>query len=241
MTWLMLAKMPLLMSSRMMSAGLTPRSSASSLTVIDEGMSIEPRTDGSIVWTALSPEPSARRWGFRGPRVLRVPLRLRAMGTSRKQLEIATLQAAAQFLRQRHVEGALEGGFLQGERPARAVGAEIGAAAGQATGGIDGDEAIGCADDTHQIALVALGAAGDAGAGRSTPDGRRGGGYDDTSEVAVARLRFGAVAAFSGSDPFESAFAAGLAVATRVVALRRAFGEASAATPAGSSRAPASF
>ena len=37
MSWLIVAKMPLLISSRMTSAGLTPNSSASSLTVIVGG------------------------------------------------------------------------------------------------------------------------------------------------------------------------------------------------------------
>ena len=50
----MLAKMPLLISSRMTSAGLTPSVSASSLTVIEFGISIGPRADGSSVWTLLS-------------------------------------------------------------------------------------------------------------------------------------------------------------------------------------------
>ena len=47
MSWLIVAKMPLLISSRMMSAGLTPSSSASSLTVIVPGSSIAPRSRGS--------------------------------------------------------------------------------------------------------------------------------------------------------------------------------------------------
>ena len=60
MTWLMLAKMPLLMSSRMMSAALTPRSSASSLTVIEDGISTAPRepTDRSS-----GPAPLVRHRG----------------------------------------------------------------------------------------------------------------------------------------------------------------------------------
>ena len=47
----MVAKMPLLISSRMMSAALTVSSSASSLTVIVPGSSIAPRSLGSSVWT----------------------------------------------------------------------------------------------------------------------------------------------------------------------------------------------
>ena len=51
MSWLIVAKMPLLISSRMTSATLTDSSSASSLTVIVPGSSIAPRSRGSIVWT----------------------------------------------------------------------------------------------------------------------------------------------------------------------------------------------
>jgi hypothetical protein len=96
MTWLMFAKMPLLMSSRMMSAGFTPIRSASSLTVIEMGISTAPRAVGSIVWTGLSKPPSGRRWGLRGPRVLRVPLRLRAIGTSMERRDVAQFQSAPQ-------------------------------------------------------------------------------------------------------------------------------------------------
>ena len=76
-SWLMLAKMPLLISSRMMSAALTPSSSASSLTVIGAGISTAPRSVGSIVWTCDASLARSRRGGLRGPRMLRVPLRLR--------------------------------------------------------------------------------------------------------------------------------------------------------------------
>src|SRR5688572_24115010 len=83
MSWLMVAKMPLLISSRITSAGLTPNRSARSLTVIECGISTAPRAAGSAVWTAVVLPPSpVRRGGLRGPRMLRVPLRLRAMSDS---------------------------------------------------------------------------------------------------------------------------------------------------------------
>ena len=82
MSWLIVAKMPLLMSSRMMSAGFTASSSASSLTVIVDGSSIAPRSRGSATWTAAGVNPPSRRGGFRGPRRPRVPLLLRAMWCS---------------------------------------------------------------------------------------------------------------------------------------------------------------
>src|SRR4051794_7487130 len=81
MSWLMVAKMPLLISSRMMSPGLTVNSSASSLTVIVPGSSIAPRSLGSMTCTAPGAKP-ARRGGLRGPRRPRVPLLLLAMGPS---------------------------------------------------------------------------------------------------------------------------------------------------------------
>src|SRR3954447_15562130 len=78
----MVAKMPLLMSSRMMSAGFTPSSSASSLTVIVPGSSIAPRSRGSSVWTPVPANAPSRRGGLRGPRRPRVPLLLLATGSS---------------------------------------------------------------------------------------------------------------------------------------------------------------
>src|SRR6478672_3656278 len=78
----MVAKIPLLISSRMMSAGLTPSSSASSLTVMVPGSSIAPRSRGSSVWTPDPPNAPSRRGGLRGPRRPRVPLLLLATGSS---------------------------------------------------------------------------------------------------------------------------------------------------------------
>src|SRR5262245_60581708 len=79
MSWLIVAKMPLLISSRITSAGLTPRRSASSLTVIVAGSSTAPRSRGSATWTAVWANAPSRRWGLRGPRRPRVPLLLRAI------------------------------------------------------------------------------------------------------------------------------------------------------------------
>src|SRR4029077_20230857 len=66
-------------SSRMTSAGLTPSSSASSLTVIVAGSSTAPRSFGSATWTAVCAKAPSRRGGLRGPRRPRVPLLLRAI------------------------------------------------------------------------------------------------------------------------------------------------------------------
>src|SRR5512146_1920534 len=82
MSWLIVAKMPLLISSRITSAGLTPKSSASSLTVIVGGSSTAPRSRGSAVWTLDDAKAPSRRGGLRGPRRPRVPLLLLATGSS---------------------------------------------------------------------------------------------------------------------------------------------------------------
>src|SRR5262245_5516514 len=81
MSWLIVAKMPLLMSSRITSAGLTGSRAGGSLTVIVAGSSIAPRSFGSATWTLLLNAPS-RRGGLRGPRRPRVPLLLLATGSS---------------------------------------------------------------------------------------------------------------------------------------------------------------
>ena len=112
MVWLMVAKMPLRMSSRMTSAELMPMSSASSLTVMESGISTAPRVAGSATLTGLSP-PSVHLRGFLGPRRPRVPLRLRAIGASQHHLRspaagrdwarsrVTLLQSGLQVIRQR--------------------------------------------------------------------------------------------------------------------------------------------
>ena len=69
--WLMVAKMPLRISSLMTSAWLTVSAAARSLTDTDEGSSTggPPRGTTGCVSTASPPSapPSRRRWG-RGPR-----------------------------------------------------------------------------------------------------------------------------------------------------------------------------
>ena len=77
-SWLIVAKIPLLMSSRITSAGLTARTSASSLTVIVDGSTTALRSRGSATETGVKPPPS-RRCGLRGPRRPRVPLLLLAI------------------------------------------------------------------------------------------------------------------------------------------------------------------
>ena len=81
-SWLIVAKIPLLISSRMTSAGLTASRSASSLTVMVAGSSMGPRSRGSATWTGPPPNAPSRRGGLRGPRRPRVPLLLLATGSS---------------------------------------------------------------------------------------------------------------------------------------------------------------
>src|SRR6476469_4156999 len=124
----MVAKMPLLISSRMMSAGLTPRSSASSLTVIVPGSSIAPRSRGSSVWTP--PPPCVGRGGLRGPRRPRVPILLLATGASFECHRHARGQLLAQVGRERGLERPAEGALRDRLLEAIAGLAEIGAASG---------------------------------------------------------------------------------------------------------------
>src|SRR5664279_3357122 len=102
--------------------------------MIDDGISMLPRAAGSTVWTALSWDPSGRRAGFLGPRVLRVPLRLRAMLTSVKRHEVAVLKPLLQLGGDGCTKGPLQGRSLEGGMPARAIRAQIRTPAWLATG-----------------------------------------------------------------------------------------------------------
>src|SRR6266508_1868730 len=164
--------MPLLMSSRITSAGFTPSRSARSLTVIVDGSSIAPRSRGSATWTLACGNAPSRRCGFLGPRRPRVPLLLLATGSSLVFSVMSgrpRLESLPNVVRERHAEGARDDVLVQCRLPARAVGAQVGAAAGHATRRVQDDRAIRHADDPHQVPLVARRSAGDAGpTGRAT-------------------------------------------------------------------------
>ena len=138
MSWLMVAKMPLLISSRMTSAGLTDSSSASSLTVMVPGSSIAPRSRGSATWTCPFANAPSRRGGLRGPRRPRVPLLLLATGSSFDG-HVSGRRLASERIARRGGQGCLEGpaeGALverawsrQSPRPA-----DVGAATGEPAG-----------------------------------------------------------------------------------------------------------
>src|SRR5258705_8967213 len=133
--WLIVAKMPLLISSRMTSAGLTVRSSASSLTVIVAGSSIAPRSRGSATWTCPGTPLPSRRGGFLGPRLPRVPLLLRATSSSFascRHHRRAGTECLTQLRRKRRPERSHEYAAPERGLPAGCVATEVRASAGDA-------------------------------------------------------------------------------------------------------------
>src|SRR6185369_710389 len=146
--------MPLLMSSRMMSAGLTPSSSASSLTVIVPGSSIAPRSRGSSVCTPVPLNAPSRRGGLRGPRRPRVPLLLLATGSS---FDIFSVQAPgerfARLLWERGLERPAEGALGQCFVEAIAGSADVRPPSGRTTALVGDDIAARRANDAQQVAL----------------------------------------------------------------------------------------
>src|SRR3954447_23828142 len=241
MSWLMVAKIPLLISSRMMSAGFVPSRSASSLTVIVAGSSIAARSVGSTTWTAPGVNAPVRRGGLRGPRRPRVPLLLRAMWPSFVVVDVRGAgdgamgwfcggrrdlgdggdgrEAREETLGHRGFERVVRGALAGCEVPACRVATEIGAATGPPAALIEGDRAVRPSDDADEVALRAGRAAGDAAPLGDPP--RRGGpagagarAYDDTSsEVAALRLRLAGAAATAPSSLPGSASAPAGAVA----------------------------
>ena len=195
MSWLIVAKMPLLISSRMTSAGLTDSSSASSLTVMVPGSSIAPRSRGSSDLDLPAANAPSRRGGLRGPRRPRVPLLLLATGSSFESCRSCGGPAAERSRGTRPgagsrapVEGALGDGVVRQSVSA----ADIGAAAGQPAGRVERRRvrpASGRSACSSRFGRDRP--AGDAGPSRDAPrrgparDGPRG--YDATSSVA-ARL-----------------------------------------------------
>src|SRR3970040_2029542 len=133
MSWLMVAKMPLLMSSRMTSAGLTPNRSASSLTVIVVGSAIAPRSRGSTVWTLVPPNAPSRRGGLRGPRRPRVPLLLLATGHSSDDVvRDGRRELVEEPRRDRGLEGLRQAASSDGGGDAGVVATDVGASSAAA-------------------------------------------------------------------------------------------------------------
>src|SRR5690349_10876815 len=202
--------MPLLISSRMTSAGLTASSSASSFTVIVDGSSIAPRSRGSIVWTADWASPG-RRGGLRGPRRPRVPLLLLATRCSswcHRHVRWSGQERLPELRRDRCLERAPDGAPLDGEGPATGVATEVGTPAGEAAAFIDLDPAIRRPNDPDELPLRPGGATGNARPGGNASRGDDPWpGYVPTSSVAFLlglRVFFGAGA----SVPFAASVAA---------------------------------
>src|SRR5215213_313102 len=151
MSWLMVAKMPLLMSSRMTSAGLTPRSSASSFTVIVAGSSTAPRSRGSTTWTAVCANAPSRRGGLRGPRRPRVPLLLLAICCPPAD---RPAQLVGEAQRHGRLERSGKPALLGGPDDARLVVADVGAAPVRLARRVVRDVAGGRSHDAQQLALV---------------------------------------------------------------------------------------
>src|SRR6266511_4636110 len=121
MSWLIVAKMPLLISSRITSAGFTPSRSARSLTVIVDGSSIAPRSRGSATCTLAGGNAPSRRCGFLGPRRPRVPLLLLATGSSLGLCQLcggARLEAIPDIVGERHAQGPPDDVLLECRLPA---------------------------------------------------------------------------------------------------------------------------
>src|ERR1035437_5061883 len=153
MPWLMLAKMPLLISSRMTSAGLTPRRSARSLTVMLDGSSMAVRSRDSAVCTAPG-TPLSRRIGLRGPLRPRVPLLLLATTTSLFDAYRLPCQLSSELRWDWHFQRSLERPFVERRLAALRCCTKICPASGQLACRIDDDTAVWGPDHARQFAFL---------------------------------------------------------------------------------------
>src|SRR4051794_11802091 len=218
MSWLIVAKIPLLISSRMTSATFTPSRSASSLTMIVDGSSIAPRSFGSATWTAVVANAPSRRGGLRGPRRPRVPLLLRATHFLLDDVRVrCPRERRPKLWRERGSERLRECARCGGRATARSVVMDIRAASGELARRIDDDRTGRRSNDPHELSLRLRSPAHDAGPRRNgAADRCLGAAYDDAPFVdAAARdLRAGAAVAPSAaweSVPFVDASALALA------------------------------
>src|SRR5689334_21741858 len=206
----MVAKIPLLISSRMTSAGLTASSSASSLTVIVAGSSIAPRSRGSATCTCDS-APVSRRGGLRGPRRPRVPLLLLATHSSfGVQHRRSRQERLAELHGDRGLQRPRQRASLHGPCPAVGVAAEVCPPPGQPTSFVDHQFARRRPDDPDEITLLPRGPTGHARARRDATRRRSPPLYDATSLVAVFLARgFFAGATVPSPEPSPAAIATG--------------------------------
>src|SRR5262245_40546166 len=213
MSWLIVAKMPLLISSRMTSAGFTARSSASSLTVIVAGRSMAPRSRGSATWTGARLPPSLRG-GLRGPRLPRVPLLLLATLSSfgrRRQCCCVSRHGRTQVGRHGRLQRPSQRAALQRGGPAGLVPAEVGAPAVQPASFVDLQFAVRRPHDPDQVPLVPGRPTGDTGPGGSPASAGRRGGYDSPLESPSADAGSASALAFLVRAFFAGAAAAATA------------------------------
>src|SRR6185369_1302831 len=122
---------------------------------------------------------------LRGPRRPRVPLLLRAIGSSPAR---GGHELVREVRGNGRFEGAAKPAATRGAGDARLVAAHVRAAAVRPTTRVIANRAVGRAHDPEQLALVAAGPAVDAGSSRdcSTFEGPRGRAYDATSPAAGA-------------------------------------------------------
>src|SRR4051794_32010175 len=203
--------MPLLISSRMTSAGLTASSSASSLTVIVVGSSIAPRSRGSATWTGARLAPS-RRGGFRGPRLPRVPLLLLATFSSFgrcHQSGCPGRHRLAQLRRDRRLQRSSQRASIQRGGPAVGLAAEVRTPAGKPACLIDLQFASRRPDDPDELSLVAGGPAGDARSSRRSPYAGRVPAYDAPSASSAPAAGFFPRLFFGAAEPAATASGSG--------------------------------
>ena len=188
MSWLIVAKMPLLISSRMMSATLTVRSSASSLTVMVAGQ-LDRATLARVDRLHLRLEAPSRRGGLRGPRRPRVPLLLLATGSSFDGVVVRVVpevDARKERRGDRGLERPTEGALGVGDGQTRCRPADVRAATGQPAGLVSDDHTVRRADDADELALGPTRPARDARPRRRRP-GRRAGAADAAATTPPPR------------------------------------------------------
>src|ERR1035437_1711319 len=228
MPWLMLAKMPLLISSRITSAGLTPNRSARSLTVTLDGSSMAARVRGSAVAVAPCINPS-RRIGLRGPRRPRVPLLLLATTISSHDPARLPCPFGSAFSGDRHSQRSLERSFVQCRTSALIAVTYIGPAAVHLAGRINHNPAVRSPHDTQELALLPRRPADDARSRRIAP-WKRGPAYEDTSASSTASLDLTALRRLGLAG--ASTISATAGAATTTVLRRLGLGRSSWSLPA---------
>ena len=212
MSWLMVAKMPLLISSRMTSAGLTAEQLGELLDG-DRAGQLDRAALARIERSGRRPARTRRRdaaaCGARAGRGCRSYSWPRAPPSiDRRDRSGSAASAVAQVGRERGLERPAQGALARWRLSRHAVGpADVGAAAGQrGRSGRATTSPVGRPDDAHELALrrAPSGRRRRSASGPTRRDGRRPtAAYDATSSVGVARpsceARFGLAAGAAAS------------------------------------------